>query len=217
MSMTTICARFWGTALLGGVLSACGGSATRSGPEGEAAAGSGTTTTTTGGSGTTTTGGAPATPQWLTELKLDDVFPWFVQRAGGSYETAPANGPDGVVYIKLEGAPVEATISTHNHLDVVHVAHAATFRAKANTALTLLVSVKEGLDADYFTARDTGKSWPVAPVNLDTEWSWFTVPFSDMVPRDEAVEQAPPAFTIAFVVDSAAGPVELWLDDVHFE
>lgn len=196
-----------GMLLLALILSACGGSTTRqdSGANPDAA-----------GGGTTAGGGAEPTPQWLSDMRLDDAFPWFKQDHGGSYGTLPAS-EDGTVTVVLEGQPVESTISTHNHLEVVSRVRGVAFRARAGGAVELRVSLKSSLDADYFGARDEGRTWPLAAVPVAGEWASFQVPMTEMRPADSTEEEPGAAtFTIAFVVEAASGPVTLQLDDVRF-
>lgn len=216
--MTAICARFVGMALLGGVLAACGGSATRSSGEAAEPESGGTGAGTVGAAGAAgVAAGYGSAPQWLSDTKLDEAFPWFVQAPGGQYEMAPEDGDASMVHVSLEGMPVEATVSTHNHFAVVGLATAIEFSAWASEPLTMLVSVRDRLDdADYFVARAAGHDWPVAPVELSTQRQQFTIPFADMVPKEEPAEGTP-SFMIGFIVEKPVGPLELWLDDVHFE
>lgn len=210
--MTPIDARFVGIALLSGALVACGGSATRDAtdkPEGGAGAG--------GSSGTAASpmGGAGSAPQWLSDTKLDEVFPWFVEAQGG-FQLAPEDGEPSLVHVRLEGTPIAAMISTHNHFAVIGVATAVSFSARASEPLTMLVTVRATVDGgDYFFDRDAGRPWPVAPVKLRTDLQRFVVPFADMMPAD-TIPTSMPAFMIGFIVERPAGPLELWLDDVQF-
>ena len=212
--MTLIYARFVGMALLGGVVAACGGSATRS--NGDAAEG-GTGATMAGAAGTTgAAAGSGGAPQWFSETTLDDGFPWFVETPGSQIAMAPEDGDPSLVHVKLEGMPIEAIVSTHNHFRVLDVATAVEFSAWASEPLTVLLSVRGNInDTDYFAARAMGRTWPVAPVELTTGRQRFKIPFADMVPP-EAPADGSPFFMIAFVVEKPVGPLELWLDDVHF-
>jgi hypothetical protein len=208
-----------GLALLGELLVACGGSATHN-PDDLAEAGTGATGASAAGSNAggpgSNAGGSGSAPQWLADAELDEKFPWFVQTRGGDFQTAPDDRDPSLVHVSLAGMPVEATISTHNHLRVVDIATAIEFAAWASEPLTMLVSVRGRLDnADYFAARAAGHHWPVAPLELSTKRQQFTVPFADMVPA-EAPGNDIPSFMIGFVVEKPVASVELWLDDVHF-
>jgi hypothetical protein len=209
--MSPICGRLARLVLLGGLLAACGGAATRANHD--------TSEGGTGGAGVSAAGsnvaGSRSAP--LAGVALDETFPWFVQTHGGDYQMAPDDGDPSLVHVRLEGMPVEATVSTHNHLSVVDLATAIQFSAWSSEPLTVLVSVRGRLDdADYFAARGVGHDWPVAPVELSTTRQQFTIPLADMVPP-EAPGTDIPSFMIGFVVDKPVGPVDLWLDDVHFE
>ncbi|RYZ04478.1 MAG: hypothetical protein EOO73_23790 [Myxococcales bacterium] len=166
---------------------------------------------TMGGGG----GGEPGRVSPLAGVPLDETFPWFMETHDG-----PSSGllwaKDGVLDFELEGAPLEATLSTHNHLDAVQGSKGVTFRGKASRPLRLLVSVKSTLDSDYFGARDAGNDWPVAPAMLTTEWAAFEVRLEDLRPPEVIDPKSPPGFTLAFIVDEPNGPVQLWLDDVVF-
>jgi hypothetical protein len=81
----------------------------------------------------------------------------------------------------------------------------------------MLVTVRATVDGgDYFSDRDAGRRWPVAPVELRTDQQRFVVPFADLMPADPT-PAGMPAFMIGFIVEKPAGPLELWLDDVQFQ
>jgi hypothetical protein len=199
--------------IVGALLTACGGASTRNGVSdgdgGSASGGSGAV----GSAGA----GAGATPQWLVDVKLEEMFPWFVQEAGGPYGMVSDDGDESLVHVTLDGAPVAAVVSTHNHFEVVSLVQAAAFRAKASRELTVRVSVTGSIGFDYFAERDAGMPWPSAAVTVSPSWQSFAVPLADMMPPELLDPQRAPAFQIAFIVEAAMGPVELWLDDVHFE
>lgn len=182
------------------LVAACGGEATRGAGEKP-------------GSGQA---GAPSSGSPLAGLKLDESFPWFVQEAGGPYEAAADDQDAALVHVTFTGKPLQASLSTHNHVAVVGLTSAVAFSAKAEPPVTVLVSVKATLDADYFAAKAEGRLWPVAPVKVGTEWQRFAVPLADMKPPETTEPSEPPAFTIVFIVDEPTGPVDLWLDDVTF-
>jgi hypothetical protein len=163
------------------------------------------------------TAGTGGTPQWLVELELDEMFPWFVQEAGGPYGMVSDDGDESLLHVTLEGAPIRAVVSTHNHVEVVSLVQAAAFRAKASGELTVRVSVTGSIGFDYFAARDAGTPWPSAAVTVEPNWQTFSVPLAEMMPPEIMNPGDTPAFQIAFIVEAATGPLELWLDDVHFE
>ncbi|MDF3067944.1 MAG: hypothetical protein K0R38_3545 [Polyangiaceae bacterium] len=208
------------------LLAGCGGAATRNGSAAEEGGTAGSMSAGSGGAeGGTAAGGTAGggtgggamggTPEWLVDVDLDDAFPWFIQDHDGAYRTVES-ASQGSVHVRLEGSPLETTISTHNHLEVVQVARGVTFRAKASKPLALFVSVKSSLDSDYFAAREAGNDWPVAATPVTTDWTTFEVPFAELAPPETRDPTGMPAFTIAFIVEEESGPAELWLDDVHF-
>lgn len=202
----------------------CGGISTRNGAGEPAAAGSGagggasgSGSGAGGSSGEATQGGqsAAGTPSWLVELILSDAFPWFVQEHGGSYDSAPP-AQSGVLHVVFDGSPLEWTLSTHNHLALAGLAHGITFNIRSNAERVVKVSVKSTLDADYFAAQDNGNAWPVAPLAVGSEWRDFHVSLDELMPPEKGAGSDGPAFTVAFIVEEKAGPVELWLTDLHF-
>jgi hypothetical protein len=166
-------------------------------------------------SGGSSGSGAARTPPWLVDLPLEDMFPWFIQEHGGRFRTLQM-AQVGVLRSALEGAPIETTISTHNHLEVVSLVQGLRFSARASRDVVLRVSLTSTLDSDYFAARDGGRAWPVALTPLTTDWAKFEVPLTEMQPAEVREPNALPAFTLAFIVEEQSGPIELWLDDVHF-
>jgi hypothetical protein len=156
----------------------------------------------------------------LAEVQLDDVFPWVVTLPGtgfGGLLQGEGEGAEKVVHVVLNESPAAATISTHNHIDVVGWARSVNFVAKATAETTLLVSVRASLQADYFAAREVGQLWPTASVQVGTEWRNYSVALADMLPAETAQPMSLPAFTLAFVVQQPSGPIELWFDQVHFD
>jgi len=203
----------------------CGGISTRGRAEESSAGSSGASGSGAGlgGGGSASDGGGSTvggqgnggTPSWLVDLSLGTAFPWFKQEHGGSYDMIAA-AQSGVLHVVFEGSPVEWTLSTHNHLAVLGVAHGITFNIRSNAARVVRLSVKSTLDADFFAARDRGDDWPVAPLQVAPEWRDFHLSFDELMPPEQNPGTDGPAFTVAFVVEEKAGPVELWLTDVHF-
>lgn len=217
------------TSLLLSLAVGCGGVSTRNRGEEESSAGTSGSGASGAGGSSPTSGGATSgggestqagqssggTPSWLAELSLSDTFPWFQQRHGGSFGMTPA-AQEGVLHVVFEGSPVEWTVSTHNHLSVSGLVSGINFNVKSNAPRVIGVSVLSSLGADYFAARDAGKSWPVAWVEVPVVWHNARVSLDAMMPPEENPGADGPAFTIAFIVNEATGPVELWLNDVHF-
>lgn len=185
------------------VATACGGKANSStgAPTGGAAQGG------TGGSG----GGAMTEPE---SPSFDDVFPWF---DGSGASEFPTSQTDEVLHIAATGTPARATLSTHNHVDLLSYAEAIVFSARASAPTRLLVSASNAIQAyDYFDARDQGIQWPIVPVEVGLEWQDYRVPLSDMMPVETGDADGIASFWLAFVVEHSE-PVDVWLDDVRFE
>jgi hypothetical protein len=124
---------------------------------------------------------------------------------------------DGVVHVTFSTGPVQATVSTHKHFAVIGIASGVAFSAMASAELELQVSVHSALETDYFGARDNGTPWPVASVDVGTDWQNYSVAFSEMKPPDPGTAAGPASFVMAFVVEHPTAPLELWLDAIHFE
>jgi hypothetical protein len=205
-------------------LSACGGATQADAPAGGAGptpAGGAPAVAGTGQGGSWAASGSAGQPEPgnpIAGLKLDDAFPWF--RATGTgvsglIEPEMDTGGNPVLHIGVEGEPAQATLSTHNHFEVVRYTSRVEFSAKSSEPLSLRVSVQRSLEnADYFAALAAGELWPTATVEVETDWRSYSVPFSAMQPSEP--EGATGSFLIAFIVDHPQS-VELWVDDVRLE
>jgi hypothetical protein len=151
---------------------------------------------------------------------LDDTFPWFMSKSGVVEQVPPETDVTGnpLVHLAVSDEPARATVSTHNHFEVIRYSSRVEFSAKATDALALRVSARRALDSsDYFAALDQGQAWPTAEVQVGLSWQRFSVPFSEMKPPEPVDPPGTMAsFMIAFIIDHPRG-VELWLDDVRFE
>jgi hypothetical protein len=157
--------------------------------------------------GTASGGADPGT------LALDAV-PWF---DGSGASEAMYGITQEVVHMVASGTPARSTLSTHNHVALLSGVSAIDFSARGSAPLRLLVSASNAIQSyDYFAAREGGKLWPVAPVDVGVDWHDFSVPLADMMPAEVGDSDGMPSFFIAFIVD-APTPVEVWLDDIRLE
>jgi hypothetical protein len=228
------------TALMAlGLLCSCGQATRDSNPSGEGGMGSsgaGSSGASTAGAGTAM-GGAhvsgaggnaptagtadePSRRNPLSGASLEEVFPWIVVDANSS--PPPREVPltdDGVLRLAFMDAPVRATLSTHNHFEIVSIAERIEFSAVASEDLTLRVSLKRDLTSgDYFAASEQGLPWPSAVVNVSTSWRRFSIQSSELKPRVDSggTGGVLSSFMIAFIVEHPRA-VELSLDDVRIE
>src|SRR5689334_15735481 len=117
---------------------------------------------------TTTT---PEDTTWLTDARLDDTFLWAVLQPGLDAQTlSPSQDANPILHVQLDAAPLRATIFTHHHFDLMSMASHVRFMVKARSPMKLGVSVMPALDADYFAARDAGRVWPVATIDVSSDW-----------------------------------------------
>jgi hypothetical protein len=205
-------------------LSACGGATQADAPAGGAGptpAGGAPAVAGTGQGGSWAASGSAGQPEPgspVAGLKLDDAFPWFRATATGMpglIEPEMDTGGNPVLHIGVEGEPAQATLSTHNHIEVVRYTSRVEFSAKSSEPLSLRVSVQRSLEnADYFAALAAGELWPTATVEVGGDWRSYSVPFSAMQPPEP--EGATGSFLIAFIVDHHQS-VDLWVDDVRLE
>lgn len=181
-------------------LVACGGRAESD------AAGQGNAGSSTGG------GGAGATSVDETaRFYLDDALPWFDASGRGDF---PDGLQDVVPHMNADGAPARATLSTHLPSDLLSVATALRFSARASQPVQLLVSVGHNQRTyDYFA--DT-EAWPLATVEAGEPWQTFAIEIAKFVPLESEQDRALKGFYIAFIID-APGPRELWFDRVSFD
>lgn len=202
-----------GTSADGGTASAAAG--TTSAAAGTTSADAGTAAVGVGGSSS-----EPAPDNPIAGVNLDDDFPWFYAdgNATGAGSMLPPEADassNPVLHLVLQGEPARATLSTHNHFEVIRFAERVEFSAKATELLALRVSARQTLESsDYFGALEAGYPWPTAEVQVTTGWQRFSVPLSEMRPPEPNTE--PGSFMLAFIVDHPR-PVELWLDEVRFE
>src|SRR6188474_2749811 len=120
----------------------CGGSTRGNPPSDEVSGGSAQGGSAAAGSGAVAGSGATGgTPMWLSDAMLDETFPWFIQTPGGMLGMVPDQGfgqeGEHVVHVIFSSAPVQATVSTHNHFAVIGVAAGVAFSAKASAEIEL--------------------------------------------------------------------------------
>jgi hypothetical protein len=213
----------------GGTASAAGGTASAAGGIASAAGGIASATGGIASAGAAAVGaggsnGEPAPDSPLAGVKLDDDFPWFyvagnAAGAGSLLPPEPDASSNPVLHLVLQGEPARATLSTHNHFEVIRFTERVEFSAKATELLALRVSARQTLEgSDYFGALEAGYPWPTAEVQVTTGWQRFSIPLTEMRPPEPNTEPSTPrgSFSVAFIVAHPRA-VELWLDEVRFE